>query len=301
VFTSHQALGGHRASHKKVKGCYAARFDGNDVVSETPSHAATGTDRNNDNGKAVAVESSTRAGADAKPSIIYASADGNDTNVGTASETAAAALSMALAPVATFPVGAEPSGSKKNAKMHECSVCHRLFASGQALGGHKRCHWLTTSSAADPTNPVSNLTVPPITDDLVGAVRNQLMFRPMADVPEPALDLTIAAKPSAPAGSSSFHLDASAPALHLQSHVVPGNASHRNRAPTTSGHDGNDAAATASTAAEDEAESTTIKRARLTVLKDVVPMDGEATEPWLQVGIGSSSSAAGGDDKSTRD
>nr|GMD62440.1 zinc finger protein ZAT4-like [Ipomoea batatas] len=27
VFTSHQALGGHRASHKKVKGCYAAKQD----------------------------------------------------------------------------------------------------------------------------------------------------------------------------------------------------------------------------------------------------------------------------------
>ncbi|KAF9613120.1 hypothetical protein IFM89_005599 [Coptis chinensis] len=27
VFTSHQALGGHRASHKKVKGCFAARQD----------------------------------------------------------------------------------------------------------------------------------------------------------------------------------------------------------------------------------------------------------------------------------
>src|SRR5262249_36390645 len=27
VFNSHQALGGHRASHKKVKGCFAARLD----------------------------------------------------------------------------------------------------------------------------------------------------------------------------------------------------------------------------------------------------------------------------------
>ncbi|KAJ6404706.1 hypothetical protein OIU84_012803 [Salix udensis] len=27
VFNSHQALGGHRASHKKVKGCYASRLD----------------------------------------------------------------------------------------------------------------------------------------------------------------------------------------------------------------------------------------------------------------------------------
>ena len=24
---------------------------------------------------------------------------------------------------------------------HKCSICLRVFFSGQALGGHKRCHW----------------------------------------------------------------------------------------------------------------------------------------------------------------
>ncbi|KAJ0959770.1 hypothetical protein J5N97_000537 [Dioscorea zingiberensis] len=24
---------------------------------------------------------------------------------------------------------------------HQCSICWRVFSSGQALGGHKRCHW----------------------------------------------------------------------------------------------------------------------------------------------------------------
>lgn len=24
---------------------------------------------------------------------------------------------------------------------HRCSICMKVFSSGQALGGHKRCHW----------------------------------------------------------------------------------------------------------------------------------------------------------------
>ncbi|XP_010487903.1 PREDICTED: zinc finger protein AZF2 [Camelina sativa] len=26
-------------------------------------------------------------------------------------------------------------------KIHECSICHKVFPTGQALGGHKRCHY----------------------------------------------------------------------------------------------------------------------------------------------------------------
>ncbi|XP_047043375.1 zinc finger protein ZAT3-like [Lolium rigidum] len=35
---------------------------------------------------------------------------------------------------------AAPTG-QVNLDDHKCSVCDRGFASGQALGGHKRCHW----------------------------------------------------------------------------------------------------------------------------------------------------------------
>ncbi|KAL3647300.1 hypothetical protein CASFOL_008268 [Castilleja foliolosa] len=85
IFSSHQALGGHRASHKKVKGCFAAKMDSVDSAQEEHE-----------------------------------------------------------------PVTPSSRGpTSKRPKMHECSVCHRVFSSGQALGGHKRCHWLTTSSSAD--------------------------------------------------------------------------------------------------------------------------------------------------------
>jgi hypothetical protein len=35
-------------------------------------------------------------------------------------------------------VTASHSGS---GKVHECSICHKSFPTGQALGGHKRCHY----------------------------------------------------------------------------------------------------------------------------------------------------------------
>ena len=81
VFGSHLALGGRRASHKNVKGCFAIkRNDGCEVVED---HSGSGDVKENveDNSKALMV------------------------------------------------LG------------HRCSICSRVFPSGQALGGHKRCHW----------------------------------------------------------------------------------------------------------------------------------------------------------------
>ncbi|KAG9440476.1 hypothetical protein H6P81_020641 [Aristolochia fimbriata] len=33
------------------------------------------------------------------------------------------------------------SANSSSGRSHQCSVCHKSFASGQALGGHKRCHY----------------------------------------------------------------------------------------------------------------------------------------------------------------
>ncbi|CAN6268814.1 unnamed protein product [Urochloa humidicola] len=304
VFTSHQALGGHRASHKKVKGCFAARFESN--ASEPTRHpTAAGDPSNNISGKGVSFdEPNYNAGVstDAKASVYPAATTNADANAGKSSEAVASPLSMALAPTGHNPPVTTFTAApcKKNTKMHECSVCHRLFTSGQALGGHKRCHWLT-SSTADPCNSVANM-IPPLTEDLVGVVRHQLALRPIADAAEPVLDLTMAANPAAlaaaattrpDAAGSSFRLDTLAPVVHLQPMAVAlpaSTASHRKKTTATSSHHGIDTVAEA----EDEADSTTAKRAKLSDLKDVVSMDGEPTGPWLQVGIGSSS--AGGDD-----
>nr|XP_027091866.1 zinc finger protein ZAT3-like [Coffea arabica] len=80
VFGSHQALGGHRASHKNVKGCFAiTKNDG---------------------------EEEDRTG------------EGEVVKDGTVEEDK---MLMVFG--------------------HKCTICLRVFSSGQALGGHKRCHW----------------------------------------------------------------------------------------------------------------------------------------------------------------
>ncbi|PIN00584.1 hypothetical protein CDL12_26910 [Handroanthus impetiginosus] len=84
VFGSHQALGGHRASHKNVKGCYAITKN---IDEEESEGWCLGEmimkDNNNSN---------------------------NNNNI-------------------------------ININGHKCSICWRVFPSGQALGGHMRCHW----------------------------------------------------------------------------------------------------------------------------------------------------------------
>ncbi|CAN0921782.1 Zinc finger protein ZAT3 [Linum grandiflorum] len=87
VFNSHQALGGHRASHKKVKGCFAT----------ATAAVSVGDD------DVIAVQQNE-----------------------------------------TFFF---PKRKLISSKVHECSICHRVFNSGQALGGHKRCHWITANSS----------------------------------------------------------------------------------------------------------------------------------------------------------
>ncbi|KAK4797842.1 hypothetical protein SAY86_030168 [Trapa natans] len=102
VFNSHQALGGHRASHKKVKGCFAARLDA--VDDYVPDDDVITHEEFIPNELACGVSFDHRS----NPLI--------------------------------------PSTSKRKSKVHECSICHRVFSSGQALGGHKRCHWITSNS-----------------------------------------------------------------------------------------------------------------------------------------------------------
>lgn len=75
AFGSYQALGGHKASHRKLSG-----GGGDDQTSTSTTTVTTST----------------------------ASGGG---------------------------------GSGSGGRIHECSICHKCFPTGQALGGHKRCHY----------------------------------------------------------------------------------------------------------------------------------------------------------------
>ncbi|PIN11728.1 hypothetical protein CDL12_15665 [Handroanthus impetiginosus] len=128
VFNSHQALGGHRASHKKVKGCFAANLDGH-------------------NDEEIVDEDSSIQ-------------EDNETFTATSDQ--------------------PDKTTRKRPKMHECSVCRRVFSSGQALGGHKRCHWLTTST--------DNAFIPNFHDFQYDHQRQQLYKKPMFTKPHHDLD-----------------------------------------------------------------------------------------------------------------
>ncbi|KAK7256545.1 hypothetical protein RIF29_29998 [Crotalaria pallida] len=92
VFRSYQALGGHRASHKKVIKVKISRVNDNQELE-------------NENG------------ATSAPTVVQK-------------------------------------------KVHECPVCFRVFASGQALGGHKRTHGIGLAAAAATTTTTQTTQVP---------------------------------------------------------------------------------------------------------------------------------------------
>ncbi|XP_008796146.4 zinc finger protein ZAT4-like [Phoenix dactylifera] len=254
VFSSHQALGGHRASHKKVKGCFAAKLDDLD---EAPPDDEVITHDNNSNGE----------------------------------------MAMAIVPFDNPPLAVTPL--KKKSKVHECSICHRVFASGQALGGHKRCHWIT-SNAPDAGAVAKLHPLPP--DHASAGLHPQLMLTPMFQSSD-ALDLNLPAPiEEDPAGvrqdirsSLLLHMPSS---LYLKPWIDQSNTntnidknkatspsnSNNNNNVINSSRDHNDEAIT--NASVDEEADSMVKLAKLSDLKDI-NMGGESS-PWLQVGIGPS-------------
>ncbi|GMH17222.1 hypothetical protein Nepgr_019063 [Nepenthes gracilis] len=230
VFNSYQALGGHRASHRKVKGCFEARL--------SPMEESSGDDR--------------------------------DSLIRSPSRT-----------TSTPPF--DRVMSKSRSKVHECSVCHRIFSSGQALGGHKRCHWITSNPPHTPTlarfqqlhdhvEQVLDLNLPAPNDETPGPrkqPRNQLSVN---------VSTEFFLQPwggGGAEGGEEFHK--SLPDNHRDKDGVDdsSNVDHHHQKRNIDG----------------EANSK-VKLAKLSELKDI-NMAGSSSS-WLQVGIGSSNGGGAG-------
>ncbi|KAJ4713142.1 Zinc finger protein [Melia azedarach] len=109
IFHSYQALGGHRASHKKIKGCSASKVDSTQNSIET--------------------ELSPDPTAESKL-IKSINTEINSVN------------HFVLDPDDKVETSCE-----RLKKRHECPICLKVFPSGQALGGHKRSHLVAGTEA----------------------------------------------------------------------------------------------------------------------------------------------------------
>ncbi|XP_033509877.1 zinc finger protein ZAT1-like [Nicotiana tomentosiformis] len=145
IFNSHQALGGHRASHKKVKGCYAAKLD----------------DNNNNNNNDIDIDEDLISPTDL---ILHQESNSFQSHSPSSSG----------------------SFSRKRSRVHQCSICYRVFSSGQALGGHKRCHWLTSS--------LPETTFIPTFQEIQYHNQEQLFNKPMFTNSDQPLDLNFSAQ-----------------------------------------------------------------------------------------------------------
>lgn len=127
TFPSFQALGGHRASHKKPKAA---------INVDDKKHFGIGL-----------------LPSDEEDTQLFKNMNINTTNTNTSSSSP---LSLHLSNR-----GLILSTNNKKSKVHECSICGAEFTSGQALGGHMRRHRAPVGGPA--ANTTLSLTVPPPT------------------------------------------------------------------------------------------------------------------------------------------
>ncbi|KAH9303764.1 hypothetical protein KI387_008168, partial [Taxus chinensis] len=142
LFNTHQALGGHRSSHRKFKDCSAI--------------------------EEVREEEITEKGSSVLLIDYYPAAVDDMDSRREEKGRWLACLTGELTP--------EPVIQVNKRKVHDCHICHMVFPSGQALGGHKRSH----CTADRITETASNVT---------STEKQSKLLRGRSQVREPLLDL----------------------------------------------------------------------------------------------------------------
>ncbi|CAN1145998.1 Zinc finger protein ZAT3 [Linum perenne] len=224
VFNSHQALGGHRASHKKVKGCFAAKIADDDVITTIQHDHETSFFPKFDPG-------STRI---KQQSLV-------------------------------------PNCKRRLSKVHECSICHRVFSSGQALGGHKRCHWITSNSPSTTTTVTTTTDASSFFASKFNHVHQKSQRRSRPNNSE-HIDLSLELNNLHASTFTNVVIDYTDRPVVRRDHGL--NTNKKKNVWLT---------------VDDEAESK-VKLAKLSELKDI-NVNGNSS-PWLQVGIGSTANVA---------
>ncbi|KAK6936112.1 hypothetical protein RJ641_033142 [Dillenia turbinata] len=128
TFPSFQALGGHRASHKKLKTAMAAE----DLKNKQPQTPTTITSDDHHQ-----YEEDQKTSASNTPCPVSVPGP----------------LSLQLATIKSTSSSANASNNKLP-KIHECSICGLEFTSGQALGGHMRRHRTPSATTTTRSNYV---------------------------------------------------------------------------------------------------------------------------------------------------
>ncbi|KAL3513091.1 hypothetical protein ACH5RR_025808 [Cinchona calisaya] len=120
AFHSYQALGGHRSSHKKMKGCFASKMYSSENSTET--------------------EITPNQTADSK--LIIKCYSSNDNNIIDGSKE-----KVETTDYISKEINMDTDYVSKKNKAHECPICFKVFPSGQALGGHKRSHLIAEAKS----------------------------------------------------------------------------------------------------------------------------------------------------------